>query len=80
MLGCAVTCSGQCSLDFVSKVDFDRLNSCVSYLAPPDDQAFLRIVHELYAQRSRFPEALAVALRLADRDLVLRDFQAAGDP
>ena len=65
---------------FLTRSANDWLISCVSYLAPPDDQAFLRIVHELYAQRSKFPEALAVALRLADRDLVHRDYQSAGDP
>ena len=56
------------------------LISCVAYLAPPDDQAFLRIVHELYAKRDKFPEALDVALRLTDRELVLHNYRSAGDP
>ncbi|EJD06845.1 26S proteasome regulatory complex, non-ATPase subcomplex, Rpn1 subunit [Fomitiporia mediterranea MF3/22] len=54
--------------------------SCVAYLAPPDDQAFLRTVHELYIKHSKFPEALAVALRLWDQDLILHDYQNAGNP
>ena len=54
--------------------------SCVAYLAPPDDQAFLRVVHELYIKHDKFPEALSISLRLADRDLILQDYQNAGNP
>lgn len=54
--------------------------SCVAYLAPPDDQAFLRVVHELYIKHDKFPEALSISLRLADRDLILKDYQNAGNP
>ncbi|KAH8117921.1 26S proteasome regulatory complex, non-ATPase subcomplex, Rpn1 subunit [Phellopilus nigrolimitatus] len=54
--------------------------SCVSFLPPPDDQIFLRTVHEIYIKHDKFPEALAIALRLADPELVLRDFQNAGNP
>ncbi|KAL5504235.1 RPN1 [Sanghuangporus vaninii] len=54
--------------------------SCVAYLAPPDDQAFLRTVHDLYIQRGRFPEAMAVALRLWDRELISQNYQNAGNP
>ncbi|KAL5525680.1 hypothetical protein ACEPAG_7016 [Sanghuangporus baumii] len=53
--------------------------SCVTYLAPPDDQAFLRTVHDLYIQRGRFPEAMAVALRLWDRELISQNYQNAGN-
>ncbi|KAI5122903.1 hypothetical protein M0805_007581 [Coniferiporia weirii] len=54
--------------------------SCVYFLPPPDDQTFLRTVHELYLKHDKFPEALTIALRLADQELILQDFQNAGNP
>lgn len=55
-------------------------HSCVSFLPPPDDITFLRTAHELYVQHQKFPEAMAVALRLGDPDLVFQDFQNPGNP
>ena len=64
----------------MSESSIIRRNSCVAYLPTPDDQAFLRTVHELYIQRGKFPEAMAVALRLWDQDLVAQIYQNAGNP
>ncbi|KAJ3729702.1 armadillo-type protein [Lentinula raphanica] len=73
--------------DIVSLVDentFDRvcqyMTRCVSFLPPPDDITFLQTVHKIYTHFQKFPEAIAIAIRLGDRDLVRDDFHAAGNP
>ncbi|KAF7378402.1 26S proteasome regulatory subunit RPN1 [Mycena sanguinolenta] len=38
---------------------------CVNLLPPPDDISFLRTAHKIYVQHRKFPEALALAIRLA---------------
>ncbi|KAG9307203.1 hypothetical protein G9A89_017031 [Geosiphon pyriformis] len=52
--------------------------SCVNLLVPPDDVAFLRTAHTIYRQHHKFTEALSVAVRLQDHDLIREDFEAAG--
>ena len=52
----------------------------MAFLPPPDDIAFLRTVHELYLAHGKFPEALAIALRMGDQELILQDFKDAGNP
>ncbi|TDL24638.1 26S proteasome regulatory complex, non-ATPase subcomplex, Rpn1 subunit [Rickenella mellea] len=54
--------------------------SCVSLLPPPDDVAFLRTAHDLYVQHKKFPEALALALRLGDEELVASDIRTPSNP
>lgn len=54
--------------------------SCVPLLPPPDDIAFLRTAHSIYVQYSRYPEALALAIRLSDPQLIYTDFHAPADP
>ena len=54
--------------------------ACVPLLPPQDDVAFLRTVHSVYEKFARWPEALAVALRLNDPELVRADFTAPGNP
>ncbi len=54
--------------------------SCVNFLPPPDDIAFLQVAHDLYLQNSKYPEALALAIRLFDPKLIADDFHAAGNP
>jgi len=49
-------------------------------LPPPDDVTFLRTIHKIYLQFSKFPEALGVAIRLNDPDLIREDFNASGNP
>jgi hypothetical protein len=43
---------------------------------PPDDVKFLRTAQEIYAKNSRYSEAMSLAIRLGDRDLILRAFEA----
>ena len=53
---------------------------CVNLLPPQDDVAFLRTAHMIYEQHQRFPEALSLAIRLNDPDLIRKDFHAPGNP
>ena len=50
--------------------------ACVPLLPQPDDVTFLRTAHAIYVKHSKFPEALAVAIRLNDRELIKQDFDA----
>lgn len=59
---------------------FITLTSCVPFLLPPDDEAFLKTVHELYLKHNKFPEAMQVALRLGDQELIVQDFCNVGNP
>jgi 26S proteasome regulatory subunit N1 len=47
---------------------------------PQDDIAFLRTAHQIYIQYDRLPEALGLAIRLGDRDLIREDFKAPANP
>jgi len=47
---------------------------------PQDDMAFLRTAHEIYMQHHKFPEALSLAIRSGDRELIRQDFNAAANP
>ncbi|KAK6988786.1 hypothetical protein R3P38DRAFT_2804253 [Favolaschia claudopus] len=53
---------------------------CVNLLPPPDDISFLRTAHKIYVQHRKFPEALALAIRLGDPALVREDFQRTRKP
>lgn len=70
--------------DLVDKDNFVRvcqyMVSCVSLLPPPDDIAFLRTAHAIYIQYSKYPQALALAIRLADPQLIYSDFHAPANP
>jgi 26S proteasome regulatory subunit N1 len=50
--------------------------SCVPLLVPPDDEQFLRTAAAIYAKHDRLPEALALAIRLHDRKLIRKYFEA----
>ncbi|KAH7926237.1 26S proteasome regulatory complex, non-ATPase subcomplex, Rpn1 subunit [Leucogyrophana mollusca] len=56
------------------------MDRCVGLLVSPDDVAFLRTVHKIYLQFSKFPEALSMAIRLNDPELIRQDFDASGNP
>jgi 26S proteasome regulatory subunit N1 len=49
-------------------------------LPPPDDLEFLKTAHEIYINHSKFPEALALAIRIGSPDLILKDFKAPANP
>ncbi|GBB88799.1 hypothetical protein RclHR1_01540022 [Rhizophagus clarus] len=52
--------------------------SCVNLLVPPDDILFLRTAHQIYRQHDKYTEAVSLAIRLGDHDLIKEDFEAAG--
>jgi 26S proteasome regulatory subunit N1 len=53
---------------------------CVNLLPPQDDVAFLKTAHMIYEKYQRFPEALSLAIRLNDSELIRKDFHAPGNP
>jgi 26S proteasome regulatory subunit N1 len=53
---------------------------CVNLLPPPDDVNFLTTSHAIYVQYRKFPEALALSIRLANPDMIREDFNAPGNP
>lgn len=53
---------------------------CVNFLPPPDDVTFLRTIHKIYIKHQRFPEAMSMAIRLGDPELIREDFNAPGNP
>lgn len=54
--------------------------SCVPLLPPPDDVAFLRTAHTIYVNHLKYPEAMGLAIRLGDPQLVYNDFHGPGNP
>lgn len=54
--------------------------SCVDFLPPPDDIAFLRTAHDIFIKYQKIPDALAVAIRLGDRAMIEADFRAPANP
>ncbi|GHJ86083.1 hypothetical protein NliqN6_2485 [Naganishia liquefaciens] len=54
--------------------------SCVPLLVAPDDKEFLRTAAAIYALHDKYPEALALAVRLRDRALVRKYFEAPKNP
>ncbi|KAF5362663.1 hypothetical protein D9758_009578 [Tetrapyrgos nigripes] len=68
----------------VDQNTFDRvcqyMSRCVSFLPPPDDIIFLQTVHKIYMQFQKFPQAMTLAIRLNDKDLIFQVYQAAGNP
>jgi len=54
--------------------------SCVNFLAPPDDVTFLETAHRLYVKYQKFPEALALAIRLYNPELIRQDFKSPANP
>lgn len=71
-------------IDLVDQNNFARvcqyMVSCVNFLAPPDDVQFLETAHNLYVKYSKFPEALALSIRLYNPTLIRADFNAPGNP
>ncbi|SPO24427.1 probable RPN1 - 26S proteasome regulatory subunit [Ustilago trichophora] len=69
---------------FVDKDTYARvclyMVSCVNLLVPPDDSMFLRTAHEIYRKHERYTEAMTLALRLGDKDLIRSDFEAPKNP
>ncbi|NXD32184.1 RPN1 protein, partial [Spelaeornis formosus] len=77
----------ECIREIVPRVDdktwprvCQYMVSCVPLLVPPDDVAFLETAAEIYAKHDRYPEALALAVRLNSRELVRKYFDAPSNP
>lgn len=79
-LGSASTwCSESRSGDDVEEIKLTG-DSTVPLLVAPDDRAFLETAARIYAKNDRYPEALALAVRLNDRDLIQEYFEAPRNP
>ncbi|KAK6526770.1 proteasome regulatory particle base subunit [Arthrobotrys megalospora] len=53
--------------------------SMVNLLPFPEDIAFLRTAHDIYRQYNKLTQALVLAIRLNDNDLIQDDFEATDD-
>lgn len=52
----------------------------MALLPQPDNVQFLVTAHDIYEKHLKFPEALSIAVRLNDRDLIFKDFHAPANP
>ncbi|KAI0088858.1 armadillo-type protein [Irpex rosettiformis] len=71
-------------VDLVDDNTFGRVSqymiACVSLLPPPDDVSFLRTTHAIYLKHQKYPEAIAIAIRLNDQELIHQDFHEPANP
>ena len=69
---------------FVDQDTFSRvclyLVSMVNLLTYPDNEQFLRTAHDIYLKYKEFTQAMVLAIRLNDLDLIKSDFESAKDP
>lgn len=54
--------------------------SMVNLLTYPDNETFLRVAHDIYITHKQFTQAVILAIRLHDIDLIQEDFDKAEDP
>ncbi|UKZ73796.1 proteasome regulatory particle base subunit [Trichoderma virens FT-333] len=52
----------------------------VNLLTYPDNETFLRVAHDIYITHKQFTQAVILAIRLHDIDLLQEDFDKAEDP
>ncbi|KAF9914649.1 proteasome regulatory particle base subunit [Lobosporangium transversale] len=71
-------------VSFVDKNSYKRvclyINSCVNYLESPDDIICLRTAHDIYMKHRKHAEALLVAIRMSDKELIRSIFDNCQDP
>ena len=53
--------------------------SMVNLLTYPEDQQFLRTAHDIYIHYNRLPQAMVLAIRLNDQELIRKDFDSTTD-
>ncbi len=53
--------------------------SMVNLLTYPEDQQFLRTAHDIYKQYNKLPQAMVLAIRLNDINLIHKDFDSTPD-
>ncbi|KPM44378.1 26S proteasome regulatory subunit rpn-1 [Neonectria ditissima] len=56
------------------------MSSLVSLLTYPDNETFLKTAHNIYIEYKQFAQAMVLAIRLHDVDLIKADFDKAEDP
>jgi 26S proteasome regulatory subunit N1 len=70
--------------EFVDENTYSRvclyMVTMVNLLTYPDNEAFLRVAHDIYINHKQFAQAVVLAIRLHDIDLVQEDFDKAEDP
>jgi 26S proteasome regulatory subunit N1 len=66
--------------NLLSSINLIFLIRCVNLLPPPDDVLFLRTAHGIYVEYHKFTEALSLAIRLGDPELIREDFNAPANP
>lgn len=54
--------------------------SMVNLLTYPDNETFLRTAHKIYMKYKQYTQAMVLAIRLHDVDLIRSDFEKAEDP
>lgn len=54
--------------------------SMVNLLTYPDNETFLRTAHKIYMEYKQYTQAMVLAIRLHDVDLIRSDFEKAEDP
>ncbi|EGS21474.1 26S proteasome regulatory subunit rpn1-like protein [Thermochaetoides thermophila DSM 1495] len=54
--------------------------SMVNLLTYPENEQFLRVAHSIYKTYKQYTQAMVLAIRLNDIDLIWSDFQEAPDP
>ena len=54
--------------------------SMVNLLTYPEDQQFLHTAHDIYKQYNKLPQAMVLAIRLNDTELIREDFESTTDP
>jgi 26S proteasome regulatory subunit N1 len=70
--------------DFVDENTYPRvclyMVSMVNLLAYPDNTNFLQVAHNIYTKYNQWTQAMVLAIRLNDKDLIKADFENSGDP
>ncbi|KAK8052129.1 26S proteasome regulatory subunit rpn-1 [Apiospora rasikravindrae] len=56
------------------------LVSMVNLLTYPDNEQFLRTAHDIYKRYKEYTQAMVIAIRLNDLELIKADFESAPDP
>lgn len=68
---------------FLDKDTYSRvclyMVTMVNLLTFPEDQEFLQTAHDIYKQYGQLPQAITLAIRLGDEDLIEADFNSTDD-
>jgi 26S proteasome regulatory subunit N1 len=56
------------------------LISCASYLPVPEDINTLVVVHKIYTKFKKYAQAMAIAIKLNNKEMIIQDYQSCEDP